>query len=68
MDSLPDSVKEAVRNFGGFLAHCHSKNDGFTKNQFMKIYQEVHLKNEDTAYLPPAFKEKLVLISENNEV
>jgi hypothetical protein len=68
MDSLPDSVREAVRNFGGFASLCHSKNDGFTKNQFIKIYQEVHLRQEDTAYLPPAFKEKLLLISENNEV
>jgi hypothetical protein len=68
MDSLPDSVREAVRNFGGFAALCHSKDDSFTKNQFIKIYQEVYLKNEDTAYLPPAFKEKLLLISENDEV
>jgi len=64
MDSLPPAVREAVRNFGGFAAFCHSQDTSFVKNQFIKIYQEVELKRKDTAYLPKPFKKKLLLISE----
>lgn len=67
MDSLPPTVREAVRNFGGFTALCHSQDNSYVKSQFMKIYQEVKLKNEETAYLPAAFQEKLLLLTEENK-
>ena len=68
MASLPESVREAVRNFGGFASLCHSKDNEYVKNRFLKIYQEVNSKRKDSAYLPRPFKEKLLLISEEKEV
>ena len=68
MESLPPAVREAVRNFGGFAALCHSQDNNFVKNQFIKIFEEVELKRKDTAYLPKPFKKKLLLISEENGV
>ena len=68
MESLPPAVREAVRNFGGFTALCHSQDTSYVKNQFIKLYQEVELKRKDTAYLPKPFKKKLLLISEEKEV
>ncbi|MFW6280954.1 MAG: replicative helicase loader/inhibitor [Halanaerobium sp.] len=68
MESLPPAVREAVRNFGGFAALCHSQDTSFVKNQFIKLYQEVELKRKDTAYLPKPFKKKLLLISKEKEV
>lgn len=68
MDSLPDSVREAVRNFGGFAALCHSEDNNYVKDRFIKIYQEIDLRNKETLYLPEPFKKKLLLISEQEEV
>ena len=68
MESLPPAVREAVQNFGGFAALCHSQDTSYVKNQFMKIYQDVISKNQETAYLPKPFKEKLLLIPKNKEV
>ncbi|RAK12539.1 loader and inhibitor of G40P protein [Halanaerobium saccharolyticum] len=68
MESLPPAVREAVRNFGGFTALCHSQETSYVKNQFIKIYQEVNFKRKDTAYLPRPFKEKLLLIPKEKEV
>ena len=68
MESLPPAVREAVRNFGGFAALCHSQDTSFVKNQFIKLYQEVDLKRKENTLLPKPFKKKLLLISEEKEV
>lgn len=68
MESLPPAVREAVRNFGGFAALCHSQDNNFVKNQFIKLFEEVELKRKDTSYLPKPFKKKLLLISEEKGV
>jgi len=68
MESLPPAVREAVRNFGGFTTLCHSQDTSFVKNQFIKLFEEVELKRKDTAYLPQAFKKKLLLITKEKGV
>lgn len=68
MESLPECVREAVRNFGGFAALCHSEDNNYVKSSFMKIFKEVALKDQENRYLPKPFKEQLLLISKQKEV
>jgi len=68
MEFLPPAVREAVRNFGGFAALCHSQDTSYVKNQFIRLFEEVEVKKKDTVYLPKPFKKNLLLISEEKGV
>jgi hypothetical protein len=66
MDSLPETVKKAVEQFGGFTVICHSQsNSTYVRSQFMQIYQNLKREKEEYQLLPEALEREL-LTDKNN--
>ncbi|RCW44736.1 MULTISPECIES: replicative helicase loader/inhibitor [unclassified Halanaerobium] len=66
MNSLPEKVQEAVKNFGGFRAICHSKaNSSYVRKQFVEIYDSIAERYRKYNYLPESVKENLKKLNDD---